>query len=744
MNKRLMFSAVFAVLALSVLVFVSAYSDESDAAAVDRMWVTGSPVEETFVSGAMYMEVNNFSIPGLNYRIDFRGGIFGIGDSRSVVVYGTPVSVGVYHFEIRFWNQLTSGHHDVTITVVSSDPGGVMYTVTYNAAPGLVKNQSTWSESVPNGGHPSAPPATFSNGSLSFFAWSTSPSSYVPFTSSSVVSANTSVYARYEQNFVSFTEFPTGFNNVTQGQSYSYPIVTDPADSAIRIVEGPSWARIVNNVLVIDVPAGFAPGNVSVVLNAAASGWGTGVQKINFRVPVFIEEPIERRLVVGSTLYYQPVTNPSLADITLISAKFDGEPVSGFSVVNRTITGLLTTAKGVGVYTFEFRVSAPGFESSNKLFRLYADEALVTGTLPTISNIVISFNEYPSKVVDLIARGITNADSIVWTKNGQPFESGRDMVVAEPLDVGKHYYRCTVTNSVGSAYREVNMFIFASQYPQAAFVDVLYQYAFADTQVPDISGASWMTVGPAQDGYRIVSGTPTSAMLGNSYTISATGAGSPSPVTFTVYQSFSTAPTSSFEYVVGTDGRTVTTTFTGSNASVVYWRYGDGSAQTTSTTHTYTEAGWYTIECTAVNNITGRVVRLLVPVGGVDEEIPAIDPVHLTDVRLKQGEHLRIPLILLPGDVVNLTGTVTSWATYAAGVISGDTADAELGEYTLGVIVTHADSTQSVGNCKVIIVSADGDEEDGDYSLYVFSAVFLFILVCGVVLLGKSGGGRHG
>jgi hypothetical protein len=227
----------------------------------------------------------------------------------------------------------------------------------------------------------------------------------------------------------------------------------------------------------------------------------------------------------------------------------------------------------------------------------------------------------------------------------------------------------------------------------------------------------------------VISGTPTSSHVGYTYDLTVGGQNR----SIKVYAAQTVAPVSSFTVAQSVDLMSVTLTFTGSNASVVFYDYGDGSPKTTSTTHSYDEPGAFVIRAIAVNNLGERTSAALVYTGGYSDPTPSTRPLNLTNVTYKQGEMVWIPLTIYDGETVSLTGGATLFCVLVDDVITGDTANTPLGNYALTVTLITVDGETVQKTITVSIISPGGAEDEekglGTYSTYIIGVIVLLVIL---------------
>jgi len=481
-----------------------------------------------------------------------------------------------------------------------------------------------------------------------------------------------------------------------------------------------------------------APGTYFIVLQATYSGYISSSVTVTITVPVTITPPIEYTLVEGQTFSYEPVTNPSSATISLTSVTLDGTSVtnSGLSVSGRTITGVLATA---GTYAVTFSASASGYVAVSKTVYIYVSEPTTDPVDPvSISSISATARANDSRVYDFIAVGVSNAVNYSWFVGDVQYSSSSSTSLYEFSTSGIYTVKCVVTGSDSStAYTTVNVICLDTYHKEMAWSGVEYNFiqAVSGTEpAVTISGGSsisyaFQTVGSNE--YLVISGTPSSSEIGNTYTV-AIGTDSYS---IEVYQGQSSAPVSSFIYEIGEDGYTVNVTSMCENASVVLYDYYGNGEYTTSTTCTYTVADYYTISCMAVNNISERTSSQLVEIGIV--ETITVDIGDLTDTEGYVNEQLIITVSLAEGESLAISGSAAEWMSVDGDKVYGKTSTA--GEYVLDVVLTHADSTTVSKTIKVIIKD-QAEDQNGGFVLgtWVWIVALVLFFVMGAIIFAPS------
>jgi len=739
MNKKLVMTAIIAVFALSAGIFVLADADESDAA-TDLLWTVNVPQDYQFDdSRATTASLASGSLPT---------GISIVREGTSSPNYtfylrGTPTITGVFNFSITATGPAHySVNHSFTITV--QNPAPVYHNVTYNGNGGLVSGLASWTTPVIAGGHPPTVGATFSDGSQTLAGWATTPSAATPNVNflTYIVNAPVTFYAVWEQSSTWMSSWTPTINH---GQSFTNTFTTDPANATISVVSAPAgWGVAVSGkTLTGTVADGSLPGKYIITLTASASGWKTTTYNIQATVPVYVVPPIEKTQTVGTTFSWAPVTNPTNATITLNNVKLDGTllPSSGFSVASRTITGLLAQ---VGTYDITYTVSATGYTSTTYHILVASTPVPDTFSPPSIASIVASQRAGEPRTWDFVSVNAANWMSIAWSTGSTVFQTASTTAIYEFPTSGIKTVTCTLTGFDGSttAVATSTIAVTDTYHPELAWVDVPYAVVVSGTPAVDMGTTIWATnttQAVAGTTYTIVSGTPTSAHVGNVYTFSI---GSTN-YSVTVYPAQAVAPVASFDAVVETDGFTTTVTFTGSNASVVYYDYGDGSAPTTSTTHVYSLRGVYVIRATAVNNISERTAAQVVSIDGGGDPISSISIINLTDITRKQGERITVQITLATGETLQLLGTASEFLEVVGGsTIFGETADVELGEYDLTVTSYAASVPTATKTIKVTIIAPEDPDEDDElpaYLWYIIGGIVFLLFLYVIVKVLKSG-----
>ena len=196
-------------------------------------------------------------------------------------------------------------------------------TITYDAGIGLVKGSQTWSETVTKGSYASMPVATHSSGAYTFLGWATSATASEPLDSFAPIQ-DVTLHAVWKRNTVQISDATA---TITSGQTATLPLNTNPEEAVVSVTS--SGGLPYNNIYirgheaVLDM-TGVEPGTYYVTLSASYTGYISGESVITVKVPITIVKPIEYVLTQGDRFSYTPVTNPTNACITLVSATLDG------------------------------------------------------------------------------------------------------------------------------------------------------------------------------------------------------------------------------------------------------------------------------------------------------------------------------------------------------------------------------------------------------------------------------------
>jgi hypothetical protein len=741
MNRKLiLLSAIGALCILSGAAVLSS-SDDSDAANYSYEWaidvavdtqigMSNSPTSVSLQSGSLPpgISIVKGESSGVGYNWYFRG---------------TPSSSGVYDFSLM---TVAPGHQTLypSYQIWVNNPPLVYVDVTYYGNGGLIKGLSAYVEKVVYGTNANLNYVpVMSDGSNTFRGWGTSVSSGV--ITSLTPTSNASLYALWTQNSASVSSWSA---TVPHMQSFSNTFTTNPSSASISISSAPSgWGVSVSGkTLSGSVPDAVAPGNYYVVLQTSASGWKTTTSTVTITVPVYIVPPIEKTQTVGTTFSWEPVTNPNNAAITVTGVRFNDSLLSnsGFSLSGRTITGPLSN---VGTYEVTYTASASGYTSSNGVVRISVTPVPEIYNPPSIGSILVTPRADEPRTVDFTAVNVSNYATISWSTLGSVFQTASLTAVFEYPASGVYTIRCTLTGfAADTVYAEASLVVIDTYYPELAWVGVPWSVVVSGSPSVDVSSVPWLTSAPQTVGsstYTVISGTPEQSHSGNEYTYSIGG----TPKIVTVYDIQSVAPVASFDFALSGDGFTATVTWTGSNASVVYYDYGDGSPKTASATHTYATAGSWILTATAVNNIGERISSAVVFTAGYDEPVPSTRVLDLTDITKKKGERVWVPLTLEEGESVTLLGEATAFLTYVDGVIVGETVDVDIGTYGLTVTLTPVEDIPDIQKTiSVIIISPeDGGDGDGDGGLPNY-LVYIAILIVVLAVIGyaavKSAGGK--
>ena len=311
------------------------------------------------------------------------------------------------------------------------------------------------------------------------------------------------------------------------------------------------------------------------------------------------------------------------------------------------------------------------------------------------------------RTFDFVATGVANAANIQWYVDNQLFASSHTTAVYEVPTAGKYTIKCIVTGTGGDT-QNITKDIFCDEtyHPEMAWVGVKYTCPFP-FGVTVTEAVDWLTVGDYTDSQnracKYVYGTPAASHLGRTYVVDpSTG----DDISIVVYPVKTVAPVSAFGVTV--NGQRVTVDFTGSDASRVYYDYGDGSPVTVVATHEYAQIGHYTVTATAVNNISERASSQAIAIGVIPRM--TVDVKSMVDMEIGLNEVLLLEIDMAAGDVLSLSGDAMSWLALCDGNIVTGRAT-QLGYYTLTVSLKHADNSTTAGTMHITVREGGGGSE---------------------------------
>ena len=346
------------------------------------------------------------------------------------ILSGTPTELGSYHLQFRFNNSYVSLvadailNFDITVTEVPET-----FTVTYDAGIGTVNGRGTWSETITEGTYASLPDASYYSGAYTR-GWSLYETS-TDTIGSLRVTQDVTLYAVWERNTVDIDPITA---TITQGQSSTMPVTTDPDDARLSISDygglSAQNALLAGRYLVLNM-TGVQPGTYYVTISASSTGYYTGSTTVTVMVPITIVKPIEYTLVSGDVFSYTPVTNPSNASIALTGVTIDGSVADTELRVNgRTITGTLTEP---GTYEITYRAYMDGYvEVSNTVIVYVSDKGDVPSTGDvSLASITAASRAFEPRVFDFVAIGGRNVSNYVWTVDGEVFATSSETALYE-------------------------------------------------------------------------------------------------------------------------------------------------------------------------------------------------------------------------------------------------------------------------------------------------------------------------
>ena len=690
-KSKIMIMAVLAA-ALMACTLTVAYSDSEMASATDPIigggdyksynWLINKTVDEQLCGYWMYRTEGS-----LPQGVTFSNG----------KLTGKPTVAGTYWFKVIDTLPGWIGTQPSTtagITVYNpTPPAPVMHTVTYNAGAGTVNGQATWSTQIEHGNYAPWPSATHST--YSFLGWAETPSGSV-ITAQQTITADITYYAKWS---IPSTSVSSHSATIPVGQSMvPYTFSTSPSNATISVTSYGGLTGLSLSGKTLSGTPSATPGTYYVTVKCTAPGYYSSTGRVTVVVPIEIVEPIQYSVVKGSVWSYEPVTNPSNATITITSVKLDGSTYSGHNIAvsGRTITGTLNS---VGTVSVTFSASGGGYTSWTKTVLIAVTEPPATHQPVAIGDITVSRRAAEPRTFDLIATGVAHAANIQWYVDNVLFASSHTTAVYEVPTAGKYAVKCVVTGTGGDT-QNVTKDIFCDEtyHPEMAWVGVKYTCPFP-YGVTVTESVDWLTVGDYTDAQNrtciYVYGTPTATHLGRTYVVDpSTG----DDISIVVYPAKTVAPVSNFAVTV--NGQRVNVDFTGTDASRVYYDYGDGSPITTIATHEYAHIGHYTITATAVNNISERASSQAIAIGVIPRM--TVDIHNMVDMEIGLNEVLLLEIDMAAGDVLSLSGDATAWLSLRDGNIVTGRAT-ELGYYTLTLTLRHSDSTTTTGTMHITV-----------------------------------------
>lgn len=670
--------------------------------------------------------------PGLEVTLEKTGSAW-YGSIYTAYLKGTvTASPGTYTFKLTD----DSRFYEFKVLIKAGE-----CTVTYDAGIGLVNGQQTWSETITKGSYASLPQATYSSGAYSFAGWNVSATASEGVASYNAIK-DVTLHAVWKRNTVQVSDASA---TVTSGQTATLPLTTDPADAVLSVVSlgglPQSSARVDGHSIELDM-TDVSPGTYFVTVDASYSGYITGESVITVKVPITIVKPIEYVLCEGDSFSYTPVTNPTNAEITLVSVTMDGNPVgdmSGLTVDGRSIVG---TYGQKGTYAVTYRASLEGYVDVTNTVFVKVNERQASAPAPVMGIITATPRATEPRVYDFVISGYSNASNIIWSYESKVFATSSPTALYEFPASGSYTVKCTLAGFDGSFVSEdVDVICLDNYHREAAWTGIQYSYVIeSDEDVSIQSGAPFSVVTSQVDGktYRMISGIPSEADIGERFTVNV----GDDSWSIQVYASESVAPVVDFDLVLSDDGYTVVALFKGQNASFYSYDFdGDGIPEQ-GNAFTYQKEGRYTVVCKAVNNVSETSKSDMVSINVVPHE--DVDILELTDFQIVVGEKLDIVLTIAEGDVVTVSGPAAGFVTVSDGVLR--VSPSEKGVYDLTVSVHHDNGTQTSKTVKVTVRGTevqDLEEEKHDYM--VVMAVFFIIAVSAIavfILRDLRGNGR--
>ncbi len=633
------------------------------------------------------------------------------------------IEVKVYH------SQMGVVYTDYTLRIFAVNINPV-YTITYDAGIGLVNGHQTWSEQIPEGSFASLPQAVHSSGAYTFMGWSESETADEG-VSSYNATRDVTLHAVWKRNAVQINDATA---TVTSGQSASLPIHTSPSSAAVSIGSAGGLPvenlRIDDHDLILDM-TGVDPGTYFIQLNASYTGYITGESVVTVKVPITIVKPIEYVLTEGDFFSYTPVTNPTNAEIALVSVTKDGNLVSdtGLQVNGRSIAG---TFDGKGTYAITYRASLEGYVDVTNTVFVKVNERQASAPAPVMGTIAATPRATEPRVYDFVISGYANASNIIWSYEGVVFATSSPTALYEFPASGSYTVKCTLAGFDGSFVSEdVSVICLDNYHREAAWVGIPYSFIIeSDDEVSIEDGAPFSVTASTVDGrtYRMIAGTPSDVFVGESFGVNL----GDDSWNIHVYPRETSAPVVDFDLVLSDDGYTVVALFKGQNASFYSFDFNGDGIPEQGNAYTYDKEGRYTVVCKAVNNVSETSKSDMVSINVIPHEDVYV--LELTDFQMVVGEKLDVILTVEEGDIVTVSGPAADFVT----VRDGSTLRAEpteKGVFDLKVTVHHDNGT-SVS--KTVKVTVRGDEvqdlveEKHDYM--VVMAIFFIISVSAIAV----------
>jgi len=602
-------------------------------------------------------------------------------------------------------------------------------TVTYDAGIGLVKGNQTWSETITKGSYASMPAATHSSGAYTFLGWATSAMASEPLESYAAYS-DVTLHAVWQRNTVQISDATA---TVTSGQNANLPLTTNPADAVISVSSYGGLSeeniRIEDHEAILDM-TDVEPGTYYVTLSASYTGYISGDSVITVRVPITIVKPIEYVLTQGDSFSYTPVTNPTNANITLVSVTLDGNvlgDMGGLELNGRSIVGSFDR---IGTYAITYKASLEGYVDVTNTVFVNVNERPAQAPAPVMGMITATPRAGEPRVYDFVLSGYSNASNIIWSYEGQAFATSSPTALFEFPASGSYTIKCTLAGFDGSfVSEEFSVICLDNYYREAAWSGIRYSYIIeSDDEVSIENGAPFSVTTEEVNGrtYRMISGTPGEAYVGESFHVFV----GDDSWTIQVYPSETSAPVADFDLVLSDDGYTVVAVFKGQNASFYSYDFNGDGIPEPGNAFTYDKEGRYTVVCKAVNNVSETSKSGMVSINVVPhEDVSVLD---LTDFEMVVGERLDIILSVAQGDVVTVSGSASDFITVNSGVLRAE--PTVKGQYDLKVSVQHGDQTVS----KTVKVTVRGTEmqdlEEEKHDYMVVMAIFFVVAISAIAV----------
>ena len=644
---------------------------------------------------------------------------------------GTPTKVGLYEFMIAYCGGILNSFTErmfVTLHVIEHPT--IYREVSYDAGIGLVNGQHVWKETIIDGSYASMPQATYSSGAYTFLGWGLTPTSSEPL-ESYIAESDVTLHAVWKRNSVQASDASA---TITSGQTATLSIHTSPAESQISVTSTGGIpmqnVSVEGHDLILDM-TGVEPGTYYVTVSASYTGYISGDSVVTVRVPITIVKPIEYVLSEGDSFSYTPVTNPTNADITLISVTLDGNVLGdygGLAVSGRSIVGHFDD---VGTYAMTYTASLEGYVDVTNTVYVKVNQRPASAPAPVMGTITATPRAGEPRVYDFVLSGYANASNIIWSYEGKVFATSSPTALFEFPSSGSYSVKCTLAGFDGSFVSEDFSVICLDNYHrEAAWAGIPYAFIIeSDDEVSIEDGAPFSVTTSTVNGktYRMISGTPDDSFIGQSFGVNL----GDDSWSIQIHGGETSAPVADFDLILSDDGYTVVAMFKGQNASFYSYDFDGDGVPEQGNAFTYQKEGRYTVVCKAVNNVSETSRSQMVSINVVPHEDVGI--LELTDFQMVVGERLDVILQVMQGDVITVSGPAAEFVNVMNGILRAE--PTEKGVFDLTVSVHHDNGTASSKTIKVTVRGTDiQDLEEEKHDYMVVMAIFFAISVTAIAV----------